>query len=514
MMSHIVIFPVILPLLTGILLLLLPERLRSLKRIANLTSVFFQVAIASFLLITVSNGDILAYALGNWSPPFGIVLVADRLAVWMLIVTSLVAMCALLYAIRGTDVNGAHFHTLFQLQLFGLNGAFLTGDLFNLFVFFEILLLASYSLLLHGGGRLKTKAGLHFVVINLVGSTLFLFAVGTLYGLLGTLNMADLALKIASTPEEDVALIHVAGLLLFAVFALKAALLPLYLWLPAAYTHTTATVAALFAIMTKVGAYSILRVYTLIFGAQAGPLANLIESWLLPLALLTLIVGVFGTLSSTKLRQQVAYLVIASIGTLLTAFGMNTQAGIAAGLFYLPHSTFAAAALFLLADCIANRRDVMDDQFEPGPIIQQQRLIGILFFILAILIAGLPPLSGFIGKFLILHAALTHSALPWIMSIVLLTSLFTLIALARGGSMLFYRAQAPHICSVDPNADVQRTSLSVIGELTPVICLLTLCIGLLIWAGAITDYTTATANQLLQPEFYIQSVLNMEVKQQ
>ncbi|MCB1984281.1 MAG: monovalent cation/H+ antiporter subunit D [Burkholderiales bacterium] len=514
MISHIVIFPVILPLLTGIVLLLLPGQQWSLKRITSFTSLCFQIAIAVFLLITVSNGDILAYALGNWSPPFGIVLVADRLAAWMLIVTVLVATCALLYAIRGTDKNGAHFHTLFQLQLFGLNGAFLTGDLFNLFVFFEILLLASYSLLLHGGGRLKTKAGLHFVIINLVGSTLFLFAVGILYGLLGTLNMADLALKIVSTPEENVALIHVAGLLLFAVFALKAALLPLYLWLPAAYAHTTATVAALFAIMTKVGAYSILRVYTLIFGAQAGHLANLIENWLLPLALLTLIVGVLGALASTRLRQQVAYLVIASIGTLLTAFGMHTQAGIAAGLFYLPHSTFAAAALFLLTDCIANRRNVMDDQFEPGPIIQQQRLIGILFFILAILIAGLPPLSGFIGKFLILQAALTHSALPWIMGVILITSLFTLIALARGGSMLFYRAQAPHICNIDPNADVQRNSLSVAMELTSVICLLMLCIGLMVWAGVITEYTTATANQLLQPEFYIQSVLNMEVIQQ
>ncbi|MCB1947793.1 monovalent cation/H+ antiporter subunit D [Nitrosomonas sp.] len=512
MMDHIVIFPVLLPLLAGIILLLLPRQQLLLRRAASLAAVLAQLVIACLLLNTVNSGDILAYALGNWSPPYGIVLVADRLAVWMLVVTALVAFCALLYALRGTDTMGAHFHALFQLQLFGLNGAFLTGDLFNLFVFFEILLLASYSLLLHGGGRLKTKAGLHFVVINLVGSTLFLFGVGTLYGLLGTLNMADLAVKVAHAPAEDSALIHVAGLLLFAVFALKAALLPLYLWLPAAYAYTTATVAALFAIMTKVGAYSILRVYTLIFGSQAGSVANLIEAWLLPLALLTLIVGVLGTLASARLRQQIAYLVIASIGTLLTAFGINTEAGIAAGLYYLPHSTFAAAALFLLADCIANRRDVMEDQFEPGPVIQQQRLLGALFFICAVLIAGLPPLSGFIGKFLILNAALSHSALPWIMGVVLITSLFTLMALARGGSMMFYRAQAPHICRIDPNADAPRSGLSVTAELTPVFCLLALCIALVIWAGAITEFTTVTASQLLQPELYIQSVLNLEVK--
>ncbi|MCB1936380.1 MAG: monovalent cation/H+ antiporter subunit D [Nitrosomonas sp.] len=513
MMNHIAIFPVILPLLTGIVLLLLPGQQWVFKRCISLIAVFLQIIMAIMLIGMVNQGEILAYALGNWSPPFGIVLVADRLAAWMLIITALVAFCALVYAVQGTDKAGAHFHTLFQLQLFGLNGAFLTGDLFNLFVFFEILLLASYSLLLHGGGRLKTKAGLHFVVINLVGSTLFLFAVGTLYGLLGTLNMADLAVKVANMPEHDATLIRIAGLLLFAVFALKAALLPLYLWLPAAYAHTTATVAALFAIMTKVGAYSILRVYTLIFGAQAGSAANLIEAWLLPMALLTLIVGVLGAVASSRLRQQIAYLVIASIGTLLTAIGINTEAGITAGLYYLPHSTFAAAAFFLLADCIANRRNVMDDQFEPGPTIQQQRLLGISFFILAILIAGMPPLSGFIGKFMILNAALSHPALPWIMGVMLITSLLTLIALARGGSMLFYRAQAPHICSIDPEADKLRSLSSVVKELAPVATLLTLSMALVLCAGSATEFTSAIAKQLLQPEMYIQSVLNMEVKQ-
>ncbi|MDC8445898.1 MAG: monovalent cation/H+ antiporter subunit D [Nitrosomonas sp.] len=510
MMNHMTIFPVILPLVAGILLLLLPGRLLALKRGVSLISVLLQLIVAGLLLNTVNSGEILAYALGNWSPPFGIVLVADQLAVWMLTITALVAICALFYAARGTDSSGAHFHTLFQLQLFGLNGAFLTGDLFNLFVFFEILLLASYSLLLHGGGRLKTRAGLHFVVINLVGSTLFLFAVGTLYGLLGTLNMADLAVKVAAAPADDAVLIHIAGLLLFAVFALKAALVPLYLWLPAAYAHTSAPVAALFAIMTKVGAYSILRVYTLIFGAQAGAAANLIEAWLLPMAMLTLIIGVLGVLASTRLRQQVAYLVIVSIGTLLTAIGINSTAGITAALYYLPHSTFAAAAFFLLSDSIAQRRDVMDDQFEPGPIIQQQRLLGSLFFITAILIAGLPPLSGFIGKFLILNAALPHSAFFWIIGVILITSLFTLIALARSGSMLFYRAKAPHSCNITPGAE-PRSAFALTIELTPVACLLLCCIGLVIFAGVVTGYTAATANQLLQPEMYIESVLRMEV---
>lgn len=507
MINHIVIAPVLLPLLAAIALLLSRQQSLHIQRVLSITSVVAQSVLAALLLVAVSGGEILTYAVGNWSAPFGIILVADRLAAWMLIITALLSVCALIYAVRGTDSAGQHFHVLFQLQLLGLNGAFLTGDLFNLFVFFEILLLASYSLLLHGGGRLRTKAGLHFVVINLVGSTLFLFAVGVLYGTLGTLNMADLAVKVADTSPENVYLVRVAGLLLFGVFALKAALLPLYTWLPAAYAHTSAPVAALFAIMTKVGAYSILRVYTLIFGEHAGPAANLIEGWLLPLALATLIIGMFGVLGSTHLRQQVAYLVVVSIGSLFIAFGLNTSAGIAAGIYYLPHSTFAAAAFFLLADAVANRRGEVSDKLEIGPVIPCQRLFGLVFFATAVLMIGLPPLSGFVGKFLILHAAIGHPGLPWIMGIILVTSLLGLIAVARSGSLLFYSAQ-PVDVALASGAGVETSGMSVARELTPIISLLVLCIILVIWAGAIMDFALATADQLLKPSAYIDAVLS------
>ncbi|MDP1558683.1 MAG: monovalent cation/H+ antiporter subunit D [Nitrosomonas sp.] len=507
MINHLVIAPVLLPLLMAVLLLLLRQQRLFLQRILSIISVIGQIVLAIGLLVAVGSGEILVYAVGNWSAPFGIVLVADRLAAWMLMITALLSLCALIYAVRGADRAGQHFHVLFQLQLLGLNGAFLTGDLFNLFVFFEVLLLASYSLLLHGGGRLRTKAGLHFVVINLVGSTLFLFAVGTLYGTLGTLNMADLAVKVAETAPENIFLVRTAGLLLFAVFALKAALLPLYAWLPAAYAHTSASVAALFAIMTKVGAYSILRVYTLIFGQQAGPAANLIEGWLLPLALATLIVGMFGVLASTHLRQQVAYLVVVSIGSLFIAFGLNTSAGIAAGIYYLPHSTFAAAAFFLLTDAIANRRGEASDKFEVGMAITHQRLFGVLFFTAAVLIIGLPPLSGFVGKFLILRAAIGHPGLLWIMSIVLVTSLLGLIALARSGSLLFYRTHAAE-ATIASATSAETGIMPVTRELIPIISLLALCLILVIQAGPVMDFALATADQLLKPSAYIDAVLS------
>ena len=494
-----VIAPVLLPLLAGILLLLLPQTRPDWQRTLSVIAVATQIGLALALMVLVSPGDILVYALGNWPAPFGIVLVADRLAAWMLVITALLALCALLYALGGADRSGRYFHVLFQLQLFGLNGAFLTGDLFNLFVFFEILLLASYGLLLHGGGRQRIRAGLHFVVINLAGSTLFLFAAGALYGVLGTLNMADLALKVAAAPPENVPLVRAAGLLLFAVFALKAALLPVYLWLPAAYAQTSAPVAALFAIMTKVGAYSILRVYTLIFGPEASAAANLLEFWLLPLALATLLVGMIGAVASASLRQQAAYLVVASVGSLLTALGLNSHAGIAAGLYYLPHSTFATAALFLLADLIARQRGVLEDRLDPGPDLPDSRLLGGLFFITAIAVIGLPPLSGFLGKFLLLQAALDHPFLPWLMGSVLIAALLGIIALARTGSLLFFH--------VEPITAPSAPRLSMRTDLAPLIGLLLLVFGLTIGAGPVLDQSRAIAGQLVEPQHYIQAVL-------
>lgn len=510
-MSHLAIIPLLLPLFTGIFLLLLREQRIYIKRTLSGISSLIQIAFAAYLLCTVSNGNILVYSLSNWPAPFGIVLMADRLAALLILTTSLLAVFALIYAMRGTDREGRQFHILFQLQLFGLNGAFLTADLFNLFVFFEVLLLASYSLLLHGGGRKRIRSGLHFVVINVVGSSLFLFAAGILYGVLGTLNMADLAVKVAHITPDNISLVKTAALLLFTVFALKAALLPLYLWLPSAYSQTSAPAAALFTIMTKVGIYSILRVYTLIFGNEAGPLANLLDDWLLPMALLTIIIGSFGLLGSKRLRQQIAYLVVISAGTLLTSFSLNSEAGIAAGLYYLPHTTFAAAALFLLADLIVKRRDQMEDKLEEGFVITRQRLLGMTFFVLAILVSSLPPLSGFIGKFMVLRAALEHPALPYIMTIILASGLLTIIAMARTGSLFFYEA---HAVDKSTNTYVKQGPPEPlrVRELLPIFSLLGLCLLITAWSGPISQYGQDTARQLLDTPTYIHAVLGKGVQ--
>jgi len=505
-LSHLAIIPLLLPLFTGIFLLLLREQRIYVKRAISGISSIALIAVAATLLCTVSDGNILVYSLSNWPAPFGIVLMADRLAALLVLTTSLLSLFALVYAMGGTDRQGRQFHILFQLQLFGLNGAFLTGDLFNLFVFFEVLLLASYSLLLHGGGRKRIRSGLHFVVINVVGSSLFLIAAGMLYGILGTLNMADLAVKVTQVSPDNVGLIKAAALLLFVVFALKAALLPLYLWLPSAYSQTSAPAAALFAIMTKVGAYSILRVYTLIFGNEAGPLANLLDGWLLGMALATIIIGSFGLLGSKRLRQQIAYLVVISAGTLLTGFSLESQAGIAAGLYYLPHTTFATAALFLLADLIVQRRDQIEDRLEAGLVITRQKFLGATFFILAIIASGLPPLSGFLGKFMLLRAALEHPAMPYIMAIILANGLLTVIAMARTGTLFFFEA---HAVDTSTNTYIKQGEPERlrVRELLPILSLLSLCVLMTFWAGTINRYCLDTANQLLDTQSYIHAVL-------
>lgn len=502
-MMSLTITPVLLPLIAGFSLLLLRQQSLAVQRLFSLGFILALVMIALNLVSTAASGEHQVYLAGNWMAPFGIVFVLDQLSALMVLLTALLALAAMTYTIaHKIDELGAHFHVLFQLQLFGLNGAFMTGDVFNLFVFFEVLLLASYGLLLHGGGRLRTKAGLHYVVINLIGSTLFLFAVGALYGALGTLNLADMADKIAQAPEERHGLIASAGLLLLIVFGLKAAMFPLYLWLPAAYSQTSAPVAALFAIMTKVGLYAIIRVHGTLFGEAAGPLAYLHIDWVLVSGLITLVLAALAVIAAKGLREQVAYLVLASVATLLIGIGLNRDGSLAATLFYLVHSTLIAAALFLLADTISRGRGDFADKFVSAPAIPQAIFIGAVFMFAAIAITGMPPLSGFFGKLALLNSALTH---PWIFTIfavVLLSSLLLIIAMARAGSLLFYRTQpTTESVTTPPN----RLALSA------VLALLSVAAIMVVFANPMHEWTQSIAQQQLAHSTYLNAVLSTPV---
>ncbi|MEO1293407.1 MAG: monovalent cation/H+ antiporter subunit D, partial [Pseudomonadota bacterium] len=317
-MNHLILAPALLPAMVGALIVMFARHEVERQRVFSIIGTLALGAVAIWLLDTASSGEIEVYAVGNWPAPFGIVLVLDRLSALMVLLTAALAIAVLLYAIgSGWDARGKHFHALFQFLLMGVCGAFLTGDLFNLFVFFEVLLIASYGLMIHGGGKQRLRAGVQYVVYNLLGSTLFLFALGTIYAVTGTLNMADLAERVAAMPADDTAILRVGAVLLLLVFAVKAALLPLHFWLPATYSLAPAPVAALFAIMTKIGAYAILRVYTLVFGPELAAMDGLIGDLLMPAALVTLAIGMVGILGSAQFGRLAAFAAIGSMGTLL-----------------------------------------------------------------------------------------------------------------------------------------------------------------------------------------------------
>ncbi len=499
--GHALVMPIVLPLAAGALLLLL-EKARSRAVVpVSLLATGALLILAARLMEQAAQGGVASYLLGNWRAPWGVALALDRLSALMLVLTALVANGALWFALRSEARQGHHFHSLFQFQLMGLCGAFLTADLFNLFVFFELLLAASYGLLLHGGTRARHRAALHYVVFNLAGSALFLIAVSLLYGVSGTLSLADLAHKLPLLPPAQARLAQAAALLLMVVFAVKAALLPLYFWLPDTYAAASAPVAALFAIMTKVGVYAIARTSTLLFGPDGGPLAGVAAPMLPVLAMATLVLAATGALAARHLRVLVAYTVVASAGTLLLAIGLGTRDALAAGLFYLVNSTLVAALWFLLAERITGARGG-SDRLEARAFSAGWAPLGMAFFVAAVAMAGVPPLAGFMGKALLLKAAADTPLAAWVLALVLGSSLAMLMAMARAGSTLFWKPGAT-AAPAAPGAVTRSQHIAVAALLLAVL-------ATAVFAGPLARYTQAAATQLMQRQPYIDAVMGAQ----
>ncbi len=489
-MSHWIIAPVVLPAFLAAVLLFAARFGTGAARALTLAGNAALVAIALALFLASADGPQL-YRLGDWPAPFGIVLVLDRLSALMLLLTASLSLVVLVQAIAtGWDIGGRKFHALWLFQLMGLNGAFLTGDAFNLFVFFEVLLIASYGLMVHGGGGPRLRAGLQYVAVNLVGSTLFLFALATLYSVTGTLNMADLAVKLPLLPQGDHALIRVAAVLLMLVFAVKGALVPLHFWLPGTYAAAPGVVAALFAVMTKVGAYAALRFGTLVFPPELALTAGLIGPLLLPVALVTLALGAIGILGARSLGTLAAYAALASMGTVFTALSAFTPQATAAALYYTVHSTLAGALLFLVAD-LARARGAHLGTGSP----RLPGALAALFLIAAIATAGLPPLSGFLGKLMVLQAL--PQATTW--AVILLASFLALLGLSRSGSALFWKPQGPP--AVLPAAQLLAPGMLIAG-----------LAALTLLAGPAHDWLSATAAALHAPQAYIDATALPQAK--
>ncbi|MFE1571038.1 monovalent cation/H+ antiporter subunit D [Comamonas odontotermitis] len=543
LMPHLLLAPILLPMLTAALMLTLSEQHQRIKLLMNITSCTLGLAIA-IALVKWSNQEGVAntmsvYLAGNWAAPFGIVLVLDRLSALMLLTTSVVATCAVIYSGARWHRAGVHFHVLFQFQLMGLAGAFLTGDLFNLFVFFEIMLAASYGLLLHGSGKARVQHGLHYIAINLAASSLFLIGVSMLYGITGTLNMADLARIIPSVSGADRGLLHTAAGILATAFLIKAAVWPLNFWLVPAYGAATAPVGAIFALMTKVGIYTILRLWTLMFSTEAGPSAYFGSAWLILGGLATMGYAGVAMLGTQRLGYVAGYAAILSAGTLLAATGFGQNLMTAALLYYLPSSTLAVAVLFLLADLIDRWRtegsDVVRFDDEEAPFLTPELLpreglnldedeevligrvipasmafLGLSFVVCTLVISGLPPLSGFVGKFAMLDALLNPLGLGssagnkigWLgglfMAALIGTGLMALTALVRIGIREFWSS----ISRKPPK-------LKVIEGL-PIGLLLGCTVLMVVYAGDVMRYTQRAANNLHSPGNYMRSVLDKD----
>jgi multicomponent K+:H+ antiporter subunit D len=503
----------------GAAMILLGERWRGATVALGCLSCGGLLVLALLLLGVADAPRIVLYRLGDWPSLFGIVLVLDRLSALMLALVAVLGFAAFVFALPRWQRAGAHFHPLFQFQLMGLNGAFLTGDLFNLFVFFEVVLAASYGMALHGSGVARVRAGLHYLVVNLVAALLFLIGVSVVYGIAGTLNMAELAARMPDLAPEDRGLLETGLAILGVAFVAKAAMWPLCFWLVPVYAAAAAPAAAILSVLSKLGIYALLRLWLLVAGDQAGETAGFGGAWLAAGGLLTLAFGSIAALATQSLPRLAGAGVLISSGTLLAAIGAGDVAVTGGALLYLTGSVLAIGAFFLLIELIERDRDLGADVLAvtrealgtgedaadedvvgvaiPGTL----ALFGVAFLACAAMLAGLPPLAGFLAKFAILMPLLAMSGEPpavaaWVLLAALVASgAALLIALLRVGIEVFWTS---------PATQPPRVALL---EIAPVGMLLTLCILLTAGAGRALDYMHATAQDLHAPAPYVRAVL-------
>lgn len=518
---HAPIFSILIPAFTAFSLLLLgnpgagslqQDWRQPWRRGISLSSLVLGFITAISYFAIAHSGTISVYQLSEWSAPFGIVLVLDRLSALMLVLTYALALPIMWYASDHWDTRGRYFHTMCHFLLMGLCGAFLTGDLFNLFVFFEILLMASYVLLLHGQGRPRFQLGIHYVSINLLASAIFLIGLGMIYGSVGSLNMADVTRLIPTLDHDQHKLAIAGGLLLFVVFGIKAAMLPVGFWLPKTYAVASTPVAAIFTIMTKVGIYAILRVNGTVFDDALAQ--NIFKHCLLIIGLITSLYGVIGALGADRLRRFVGFMVLSSIGTLLIAIAILSIPAWAAALYYLVHSTLIAAAFYLFCGWMTFQRGSFKDHLKVAPKIKQEKAAALTYFVIAVMMAGLPPFSGFLGKVFILQASVATAYQAWIMTIILIVSLLSILALTRVGFILFWRSSVP-----ESNANWEAyATYQTMPDHAPkrsnhaIYIILTGLVTYVLFAAPIHNYALATAQQMQNHALYNQAILKNDAQ--
>ncbi|MCD1647848.1 Na+/H+ antiporter subunit D [Marinobacter adhaerens] len=499
------VLPILIPLTAGALSLAFWRSIK-LQRVLAVIATGLLLAAGIWLLRSTIAHGFLVVEMGSWPAPFSIVLVSDVLGAIMIVLTGIIGLAIAIYSLASTPKGHEKFgyYPLMHLLLAGVAGAFLTGDIFNLFVWFEVMLLASFALLTLGGERAQMEGAIKYVTLNLFSSAIFLSAVGLLYGMVGTLNMADIAQKVSSV--DDPGMITVVSLLFMVSFGIKAAAFPLFFWLPASYHTPQVAVSALFAgLLTKVGVYALYRVFTLIF-TQDVAYTHTILLWA---AAFTMLTGVLGAAAQFEFRRILSFHIVSQIGYMLLGLALFTPLALIGGVFYIMHHIIVKTNLFLVSG-ITYRLLGSYELKDLGGVYRQRPYLALLFLIPALSLAGIPPLSGFFAKFIVVRASLEASEYV-ITAIALLVGLLTLYSMIKIWAEVFWKKLPDHVTDASRlHGEVKDRNnwayyVPVVG-----LAACTLIIGL--YGQPIYVLAETAAGQLMNPQLYIEAVLGGQSK--
>jgi len=497
-MTWLVVWPIAVPVLTAALCLMAWNAPRLQRWISLAGMVVLVVGTLALLRGVVAEGAAAAQ-MGDWAAPYGITLVADTLSASLAFITAVIGLGVTVYALTdldpGREVFG--FHPLFHALLTGVGGSFMTGDIFNLYVWFEVMVIASFGLMALGGERRQVDGAVKYVVLNLVATAMLLAAIALLYGMTGTLNMADLARVVGDHPQPG--RIGAIATLFLVAFGMKAAVFPLYFWLPASYHTPAAVVSAIFAaLLTKVGVYAIMRTFTLIFTVGESFTNGLI----LVVGVLTMLAGVLGAIAQNEVRRVLSFNLVSGIGVILAGVGLDSAAGLTGALVYTLHHIVVMAALFMAAGVI-ERASGTGGLDRLGSLYVARPWLTVIFFLAAMSLAGVPPLSGFWPKVLLVQASLEADAFV-IAAAVLVTGLLTLYSMAKVWALSFWRPRP----EATAHGDAPPTAAGpAAASIVPVAALTGLSLLIGIWVQPVLTLAQRSAGELMSPSDYVVTVL-------
>ncbi|HDP97904.1 MAG TPA: Na+/H+ antiporter subunit D [bacterium] len=497
-MNALIPFPILLPLFTAIILML-SLRWQTLQKYISLAGSIALLIISILIFAQIESKGIQAVQIGNWPAPFGITIVADLFSAIMIIVTAIMGIAINIYSFSSIDINRQRFgyYPLLNGLLMGVCGAFLTGDVFNLYVWFEVMLMSSFVLMVLGGEKAQMEGGIKYVTINLFSSAIYLSGLGILYGQIGTLNMADLAFKIRTLPDTNV--LNIVAMLFMVAFGIKAAVFPMFFWLPASYHTPPAAVSAIFAgLLTKVGVYAMIRSFSLFFVVDVD-FTRILILWIAGLSMLS---GVLAAATQYEFRRLLSFHIISQIGYMIMGLGLSSKLAIAGSIFHIIHNIFAKTNLFLIAGVVHRLKGTYDLK-KLGGFYKNYPILALLFVIPAFSLAGIPPLSGFWAKFILIKAGLELQQYV-IVIVALIVSILTLYSMTKIWAELFLKAEP----STGDNKPLLKPELSL---LVPVVLLAGLTVIIGIWTEPFFNILMRAAEQLINPAEYIHAVLGVQL---